>query len=374
MALGGGVKGWLAAGLGAITIGGAIFGFVLNAQKVVEIFTGHRAAVKQRDEAVKQQEEAVRQQRARDDEAARQQHARDDEVARLLAVARAQRADNDFAAAMKTLDDVTVLAPANEDARVAREDIAMAWLRQARVAASANFTTVSTPLARVLDEGVPRATGSRQADLIAHRGWAEFLRERDEPEHHDPSAFYARALAVDGANPFAHAMLGHWMLWDHQDRAAALAHFDAAVASGRERPWVRYLEIAALKSNSFTDNAAEIVRVANAVRREGGTIDAAIRRDIHSLYYSVGRDKDDPLLAALPPEEHVTFYRWLFADDLADPKREPSYVLNLVALEEHAGHRDVARAELTALRARIADGEPQLKRQIDTELKRLGKA
>ena len=77
-----------------------------------------------------------------------------------------------------------------------------------------------------------------------------------------PASFIAMACAASvlATGAFAHAMLGHWMLWDHQDRAAALAHFDAAAASGRERPWVRYLEIAALKSNSFTDNAAEIVR------------------------------------------------------------------------------------------------------------------
>lgn len=237
-----------------------------------------------------------------------------------------------------------------------------------------SFTALVAPLVPVLDDGARRSQGARKATLLAHRGWAEFLRERDEPEHHDPSAFYMQALAIDPANPYAHAMLGHWMLSNHQDRAAAIAHFDTAAASVEARPYVRRMELAALKNNSFNDNAAEIVRVADAIRLEGGAIEPGMRRDIHGLYYGLWGKADDPLLHALPPDAHVAFYRWLFADDLADPTREPSYVLYLVAIEEHAGHRDAARAELVALRTRLGDGDPSLKRKIDASLKRLGKS
>ena len=342
----------VAAALGIVTAAGAVFGVILNAQKIGEMFIEWRAGSQHAKDAAKQEGD-------------------------LLKVATAQQEAKDYAAAWKSLEEAAALAPKNDEVRTQREDLAMAWVRDARLGGTvgpASFMAFVAPLVPVLDDGVRRAQGAHKATLLAHRGWAEFLRERDEPEHHNPSAFYTQALGIDPANPYAHAMLGHWMLSDHQDRAAAIAHFDAAAASAETRPYVRRMELAALKNNSFNDNAAEILRVANAIRFEGGSIEPGTRRDIHSLYYGLWGKADDPLLHALPPDEHAVFYRWLFADDLADPTREPSYALYLVAIEEHAGHRDAARAELTTLRARLGDGDGPLKREIAAALARLGKS
>ena len=100
-----------------------------------------------------------------------------------------------------------------------------------------------------------KARGPRKADLLAHLGWADFLRWREGQRQLDPADRYRQALAVDPSNVYAHAMLGHWLLWSSDSVVDANRHFDAALQSGRERPFVRRLQLAGLgnKHDAVTD-------------------------------------------------------------------------------------------------------------------------
>ena len=132
--------------------------------------------------------------------------------------------------------------------RTAQEDLAMAWLERAFAAGGSRFSDTVDPLLPTLTRGVDTAAGRRKADLLAHVGWAHFLKSRDGgAEPIDPEPFYHQAIEADPANPYAHSHWGHWLAWERRPLDEATAQFDAGLASGRARPYVRSLQLAALQ-------------------------------------------------------------------------------------------------------------------------------
>ena len=62
-------------------------------------------------------------------------------------------------------------------------------------------------------------------------GWAYFLETRDGRLDLDPADPYREAVTEDPNNPYAQAMWGYWILWDHCYRIKEAApHFAAAIA------------------------------------------------------------------------------------------------------------------------------------------------
>jgi hypothetical protein len=59
MARGGSIARWLAAGLGVITVGGAVLTFVLNAQKTGEVVTGYVEKAHEKTEAERKASERL---------------------------------------------------------------------------------------------------------------------------------------------------------------------------------------------------------------------------------------------------------------------------------------------------------------------------
>ena len=134
----------------------------------------------------------------------------------------------------------------------------MQWLRDGRPGPGRGFSEIVDRVVPGLERAVaePAAAGQRRADLLAHLGWARFLKSRDGVITADPAADYARALAADPRNAYAHAFWGHWILWQHGDLAAAMRHFADALTDGRAkggdvRAWMRSLQVAALRNQRW---------------------------------------------------------------------------------------------------------------------------
>jgi tetratricopeptide (TPR) repeat protein len=210
--------------------------------------------------------------------------------------------------------------------RSAREDLAMAWVERASAAGGARFSDTVDPLIPTLTRGADTAAGRRKADLLAHVGWAQFLKSRDGgAESVDPEPFYRQALEADPSNPYAHAHLGHWLAWKRQPIDDATAHFDAALASGRVRPYVRGVQLAALQlARTGTSQAAYLAAVADMVRNQE-PVEPAVRNAVFALYARACDDPErlDRLTAAVAPAAQIAVIRALFFDVDFDPAREP---------------------------------------------------
>ena len=206
----------------------------------------------------------------------------------------------------------------------AQQDLAMAWIERASAAGGARFSDTVDPLLPTLTAGAATAAGRRKADLLAHVGWAHFLKSRDGgADAQDPEPFYREALDVDPSNPYAHAHWGHWLAWKRRPVDEATAHFDAGLASGRARPYVRSVQLAALQlGGTGAGQAAFLAAVADMVRNQE-PVAPAVRDATYALF---ARAFDDParfdrLADTVPPAAQIAVIRALFFDLDFDPAR-----------------------------------------------------
>lgn len=234
-----------------------------------------------------------------------------------------------------------------------QEDVAMQWLRDGRPGPGHAFSEIVDRVVPGLERAVaaPDVVGQRRADLLAHLGWARFLKSRDGIITVDPAVDYASALAADPHNAYAHAFWGHWMLWQHGGLTVAMRHFDDALTDSRAgggivRAWVRSLEVAALRNQHATSADAALLALINTMRAQREPIDSGTRDRLKEIYYGFGRDPErtSALLKAAPAaEQAVTLAQLAFVD--------PPMRIVLAQLFEAAGQRDQALQAWRALRA-----------------------
>lgn len=291
------------------------------------------------------------------------------QVAELKEVSEQQQRAGDFPGAWASLTQAVAIADQGgylakvtgrlsaerTGLRESQEDVAMAWLEQASAPAGKKFSDVVDPLLPVVARGIATATGQRKADLLAHAGWAYFLKSRDGAEGTEPHALYQQAIEADASNPYAHANWGHWIVWTRGPLEEATAHFASALASGRHRPYVRRMQLAAMRLNSAPATSAEYLRAVSDMVKNQEPVDPAVRRDLYGLYFFAFGDDAlfDRLVAAVPPTEQIAAIRALFFDVDFDPSRAPLRDACLARLQEAAGEPAEAlktwRALLTSL-------------------------
>ena len=158
----------------------------------------------------------------------------------LVAQSEAELRSGNHANAWALLEQARAAAPASERVFEAQEQLAMKRLRSAGLddrGERSAFDALVKQMAPVLSRGAAGATGERLANLVAHMGWADYLRERAGTGGLDPTLHYRRALEVDPANVYAHGMWGFEILRRRgrpDTMAEAMRHFSAALRAGRE--------------------------------------------------------------------------------------------------------------------------------------------
>lgn len=234
------------------------------------------------------------------------------------------------------------------------EDCAMHWMREMRAVSGEGVTRRSfgeqvRVLEPVLLQGLATAHGVRAADLRAHIGWGTHLRWREGgAAAADAAQHWQRALGDDPGNVFAHAMWGNRLL--PADLEAARPHFDQALASGRERAFVRRLQLGG--SLGAGDEATlYALAVADGMRRGGEplTLDQRSALWHHGFYRLLQRPVRDRLAALLPPENALATFDWLFAEGAIAAARGPNGRFVRATLQRRAGEPDAARAAFEAL-------------------------
>ena len=238
--------------------------------------------------------------------------ARARESADAVAIARQQAARGDFSDAWKSLDHAEQQSrTAETDA--ARLEVAFRWLQEARKPADQPFATITDAIVPTLDRALLDQQHPRRADIVAHLGWATFLKSRDRGEG-DPEPLYRQALMIDPKNVYANIMLAHWLMWNRGSIENARPYFEAAVASGKERPLVRRLQIAALRNSSSNEGDTELLRIANSMRQQNETPDNASARTIYVVYrtrYATRSPYIDPNTTGVTPADQLATLTWL---------------------------------------------------------------
>ena len=296
----------------------------------------------------------------------------------LVAEALAQRRRNQFVEALTTLARAREVAPTSETVRQTQEDVAMDWIRNVRVESGTPFGDVIKPSLSVIDAALPSATGRRRADLLAHTGWATFLLRRDGDGQLNPTETYQEALKIDPVNPYANAMLAHWVLLQDDDVPQAAKLFETALQSGRARDAVRVLQWAGYGNARTHEGDVERVRLADAMRRANEKLNASQASALWSPYYfamtSPSRRKEQQmLLDALPPDDHISTLQWAFEEYAAkDDSRRQAIRYYVALLAARAGRQDQAISSLSALNEELATSPGSMRDAVRAALKQLG--
>jgi tetratricopeptide (TPR) repeat protein len=282
------------------------------------------------------------------------QRADEAQVTALAAAARQLCESGDHALAWQRYDDAIAHYPNRQPLRHAREVCGMRWLREMHVReGKQTLTDIVNRVLPVLAEGAASASGQHAADLLAHMGWADFLRMREGAVGLDPQAHYRKALAVESSNVFAHAMWGHHIMVKHGAIDDAKQHFTAALASGRERPFVRALQFAAMLYYHEPAGQIEAARLANDMRKNGEAIDPDLRERLWTDVYYDGlssRDRRKGFLSAMHDPDNAATFRWLYPENQVRPDRSKLWRFFMASFEDATGERAAARLRFESLR------------------------
>jgi hypothetical protein len=325
------------------------------------------------------------------------------EVTALLNRSRSRVDAGDYANAWKLLEQANAVAPASREVFEAQEQLAMKLLRGAGLSHSsggkASYEDLVKRTLPVLARGSSGGKGERLANLLAHMGWADYLRGgRAESGGLDPVKHYRSALEADPANVYAHAMWAFELLRERGSPAAlakAKRHFLAALETGREREYLRYLEVCALLQTytnvwiEDVERQKEVIQVVNAMRvgnerKPTGWEPGSFKGKVWSIYHFgfIADDERAALLATLPPAEHLATFRWLFPEgDLPADRGEYfhfEYLFCLAQVEQYGGDRAGALASYRRLLDEFASKKYNSSRaikmveQANAAIRRLG--
>jgi hypothetical protein len=199
------------------------------------------------------------------------------------------------------------LSAEQREVRTAEQDLAMEWLRSSRVPEGTQFSTIADKLVSVLTIGANTSSGERKADLLAHLGWAYFLKQRDGDESLRPEAEYKEAVAVDATNPYANVFWGHWILWNHGPLSDANERFAAALSTDRARAVVHHFQLSALANVRSNDTDAAWLRVVSDMQAGGEKADASLRDEVANRYAQALQDEalKQRILAQVPAARQV---------------------------------------------------------------------
>jgi tetratricopeptide (TPR) repeat protein len=297
--------------------------------------------------------------------------ARKEATRRLLATARTQTDQAEYEPAFNTYRDALKADPDNVAVRDLQVDAAMLWLRNFHVVTPKGQKTedlAGPPLAEitsVLDAGLARTNGRgpRAADILAHLGWAHWLKEKfTYKEFGTAERGLRRALTVDPSNVFANAMLGNWLLQTDGSLEEALHCFDVALKTNQQRPLVREMQLGGMIYNDDPGVRQAAIRAVNQMRINGEPIEEYARSRILSSYDPTVNSYDElkETLSAVPPDEAWATFLWLDKNEAngrdARVKRVRREFIQAIIMEI-AGKSGEALAAF---------------RQLDPELKSLG--
>ena len=277
---------------------------------------------------------------------------------RLFSEANVQQESGHYEQAWKLFEQARSLAPDHADVHKDQAKLAMTWLENARISdGKSSFSALVDQLLPTLSRCSISSDKVHAANCFAHMGWGDFLKSREGQARLNPGQFYQRALALDPENAYAHVMWGFHILQSRGSVEEAKGHFERALASGKERPYVRKMQLAAFLYYSDENLEDEAIRVVNEMRLKGETLppgdrDYSIRwSKLWSIYFSrMLYGKQQPaFFSALSPSDHLATFQWAFPADSAPESKRDLYQFFLGSFQELAGKNADALATLSRL-------------------------
>jgi len=286
-------------------------------------------------------------------------------VAGLFRQAKIQLDGGHYEEAWNLFEQARLLAPDDLEVHENEAKLAMAWLANVRITVGkGSFSAIVNKVLPALSRCSVSPDKLPAADCLAHMGWGDFLKSREGQGGLKPEQFYRQALALDPENAYAHAMWGFHILESRGSLADAQERFERALASGRERPYVRRLQLAAFLYYTDERVEAEGVRILNDMRLNDeplppGDRDYSVRwSKLWNIYYSriFLENEQQSFFSALAPSDHLATFQWLFPEDIVPESKQDLYRFFLGSFQELAGNYPDALTTLSSLQSSLQKG------------------
>ncbi|MFH0343545.1 MAG: TIR domain-containing protein [Chromatiales bacterium] len=279
-------------------------------------------------------------------------------LGRLFSEAKIQQDNGHYQDAWRLFEEARSLAPENPEVHENEAKLAMAWLDNARITVGkGSFSEIVDTVLPALSRCSVSPDKRHAADCFAHMGWGDFLKSREGQGGLKPEQFYRRALALDPENPYAHAMSGFHILESHGSLGEAKQHFERALATGKERPYVRRTQLAAFLNYRIGALEDEAIRVVNDMRLNSESLppderDYSVRwSKLWNVYNSrmLIATEQQSFLSALSPTDHLATFQWLFPEDTVPEDKRDLYRFFAGSFQELAGDHAGALTTFSSL-------------------------
>jgi len=294
---------------------------------------------------------------------------RQESVAALIMASDLQASAGDYAGAWGLLDQALALEPGSTQVQAHRVDLAMLWVRKIAITGDQTFSEIINPLLPSLYLGAVRSGSSERADALAHIGWSNALRTRDGVRQLAIDEQFDAALVADPDNVFAHTWQATWLFmrandvdYDKPKIDLARAHFDAALATGQRRQWIRSMQLLSYLDSYNTAAQIEAIAVVASLKAEGSTLAAHdatfFELELTNLVIGRGNRADilrDAALNRFTWNEILDVYIWVISMR-PDTNYDHQERYALARLTELAGEPVNALAMYRALLAEASEG------------------
>ena len=274
------------------------------------------------------------------------------EAGQLLRMAKLQSGNRDFDGAWSLIEDALKVQQSPEGLQ-AQTELAMAWLRNNAANQGAKATAVVDKVLPAVFRGAAGTDRALAADSLAHIGYGNYLKRREGALSLEVDENYQKSVKLDPENTYAHAMWGHWIrVGQRGSLEEARNHFSIALKSGRDRKFVRRLQLSALQGDD-AESVVEIVRALDEMRKNEETLERREKERLAShVYFMCRREVLEQLSSILPASEHLATYEWLLRDTRREDLGRDFWWGRLA---EAAGDCEKALSHYRAIHARFSD-------------------
>jgi tetratricopeptide (TPR) repeat protein len=251
---------------------------------------------------------------------------RQESVADLTMASDLQASAGDYAGAWGLLDQALALEPGSIRVQDHRVDLAMLWVRNVAKTGDQTFSEIVNPLLPSLYLGAVRSGSRERADALAHIGWSNALRARDGVRGLAIDEQFDAALVADPDNVFAHTWQATWLFmrenkvdYDKPRIDLARTHFDAALATGQRRQWIRNMQLSSYVGSYDTAAQIEAIAVVASLKAEGSSLPAhttTFEQELKDLVIGRGDRADvlrDAALNRFNWNEILDVYTWVLS-------------------------------------------------------------
>jgi hypothetical protein len=173
-------------------------------------------------------------------------------------------------------------------------------------------------------------------------------------------------------------MIGEWLVLPPANNLAeAKSHFATALKSGKAKAFVRGCQLEGMIYNDEPGVRAELIRVANDIRKDNDPISDDNKGRIHSYFSTtVGTDAElREVVSAAPPDEVWATYEWVSPpiNDASDfDKMERRFIQ--ANIDEVSGKREEALQIYRSLDKQLRerkDSGPRISQRVHDAVQRL---